>query len=164
MYRGKFAFQNRLGYMQLVVRRKFTIFALFYVVFEDKFQVQALRGGLYSEGRFNGGFCALRFCRAYIWRGLYMEGHIFGIQRYLSTQIIAFAKEAKSKKLLFQELPYHGVNVIFYNQGQVRKSLGSYMYMRVFTVFEQFLCLLTGDFKCHTVPSVPFSFQTLIPA
>ena len=30
------------------------------------------------------------------------------------------------------------------------------MYMRVFTVqFEQFLCLLTGDFKCHTVPSAP---------
>ena len=73
-----------------------------------------------------------------------MEGHIFGIFRYLSTQIIAFAKEAKSKKLLFQELPYHGVNIIFYNQGQVLKSLGSYMYMRVFTVFEQFLCLLTG--------------------
>ena len=71
----------------------------------------------------------------------------------------AFAKEPKSKKLLFQELPYHGVNIIFYNQGQVLKSLGSYMYMR-----EQFLCLLTGDFKCHTVPSAPFSFQTLIPA
>ena len=33
----------------------------------------------------------------------------------------AFAKETKSKKLLFQELPYHGVNIIFYNQGQVLK-------------------------------------------
>ena len=31
-------------------------------------------GGLYSEGRFNGGFFALRFWVAYIWRGLYMEG------------------------------------------------------------------------------------------
>ena len=83
----------------------------------------------------------------------------------MSTQIIAFAKKTKSKKLLFQELPYHGVNIIFYNHGQVLKSLGSlYMYMRVFTVFEQFLCLLTGDFKCHTVPSAPLSFQTLIPA
>ena len=83
----------------------------------------------------------------------------------MSTQIIAFAKETKSKKLLFQELPYHAVNIIFYNHGQVLKSLGSlYMYMRVFTVqFEQFLCLLTGDFKCHTVPSAPLSFQTLIP-
>ena len=39
-------------------------------------------GGLYLEGRFNGGFFALRFWRAYIWRGLYMEGLILGILRY----------------------------------------------------------------------------------
>ena len=36
-------------------------------------------GGLYSEGRFNGGFFAIQFWGAYIWRGLYMEGLIFGI-------------------------------------------------------------------------------------
>ena len=63
--------------------RKFTIFALFYFVFAGKFQVQAPRGGLYSEGRFNGGFFALRFWKAYIWRGLYAEGLIFGILRYI---------------------------------------------------------------------------------
>ena len=38
-------------------------------------------GGLYSEGRFNGGFFALQFRGAYIWRGLYMEELIFGILR-----------------------------------------------------------------------------------
>ena len=80
MYGGKFAFQIRLG--QLVVGRKFTIFALFYFVFEGKFQVQAPPGGLYSEGRLNGGFFGLRFWGADIWRGLYMEGLIFGILRY----------------------------------------------------------------------------------
>ena len=42
-------------------------------------------GGLYSEGRFNGGFFALRFWGAYIWRGFYMEGLIFGILRYMGT-------------------------------------------------------------------------------
>ena len=36
--------------------RKFTIFALFYFVFEGKFRVQAPRGGLYLEGQFIGGF------------------------------------------------------------------------------------------------------------
>ena len=41
-------------------------------------------GGLYSEERFNGGFFVLRFWGAYIWRGLYMEGLIFGILRYIS--------------------------------------------------------------------------------
>ena len=30
-------------------------------------------GGVYSEGRFNGGFFAVRFWGAYIWRGLFSE-------------------------------------------------------------------------------------------
>ena len=39
-------------------------------------------GGLYSEGRLNGGFFTLRFWGAYIWRDLYMEGLIFRMLRY----------------------------------------------------------------------------------
>ena len=34
-------------------------------------------GGLYLEGRFNGGFFALRVLGAYIWRDLYMERAYF---------------------------------------------------------------------------------------
>ena len=54
------------------------MFALFYFVFEGKFQVQAPPGGLYSEGRFNGGFLrydfgGLIFGEAYTWRGLFSE-------------------------------------------------------------------------------------------
>ena len=56
-----------------LVGRKFTVFALFYFVFESNFQVQASRGGLYLEGRFNGGFFASR-----VWGGLYLEGFIHG--------------------------------------------------------------------------------------
>ena len=37
------------------------------------------------EGQFNGGFFALRVWGAYIWRGLYMEGLIFGILRYTKS-------------------------------------------------------------------------------
>ena len=64
--------------------RKFTVFALFYFVFEGYFQGQARRGagGLYLEGKFNGEFFALRGWGAYIWRGLYTEELIFGILRY----------------------------------------------------------------------------------
>ena len=43
----------------LIFGRKFTVFALFYFVFEGKFQVQAPRD-LYSEGQFNGGFFAVQ--------------------------------------------------------------------------------------------------------
>ena len=52
---------------------------LCYFVFEGNFQVQAPMG-LYSEGRFNGGFFC--FCVTSL-GGLYMEGPIFGILRYL---------------------------------------------------------------------------------
>ena len=86
----------KIDWASLIVGSKFTVFALFYFVFEGNFQVQAPPpggGGLYLEGRFNGGFFELRFWGAYIWRGLYMEELIFGILRYstkLSTVILSF--------------------------------------------------------------------------
>ena len=73
MYGGKFAFQNRLGY--LVVGRKFTIFALFYFVFdmfESKFYVQAPRGAYIWRGDLTKGF--LR----YDLEGLIHGGAYFG--------------------------------------------------------------------------------------
>ena len=73
----------KIDWAGLIVGRKFTVFALFFFVFEGNFQVQAPGGGLYLEGRFNAGFFALRVWGAYIWRGLYMEGLIFGILRYI---------------------------------------------------------------------------------
>ena len=50
----------QIDWASLIGGRKFAVFALFYFVFEGNFQVQAPEG-------------------AYIWRGLYMEGLIFGI-------------------------------------------------------------------------------------
>ena len=71
----------KIDWASLIVGRKFTVFALFYSVFEGKFQVQA-PGGLYLEGQFNRGFFALRVWGPYIWRNIYMEGLIFGILQY----------------------------------------------------------------------------------
>ena len=76
MYGGKFAFQNRLGL--LVMGRKFTIFALFYFVFEGKFQVQAPRGAYIwkddlTEVFLRYDFGGLIFGGAYKWRGLFSE-------------------------------------------------------------------------------------------
>ena len=59
----------------LVVGRKFTIFALFYFVFDGKFQVQAPRVAYIRRGDLTEVFFALRF-----WGGL-----IFGILRYYSN-------------------------------------------------------------------------------
>ena len=55
-------------------------------------QVQAL------GGRFNGGFFALPVWGGYIWRGLYMEGLIFGILRY----IIYSKQKIQLKNVSFQ--------------------------------------------------------------
>ena len=56
----------------LVVGRKFTIFALFYLVFEGKFQVQAPRGAYIQRGDLTEGFLrydfgGLLFGGAYFW-------------------------------------------------------------------------------------------------
>ena len=58
--------------------RKFTIFALFYFVFEGKFQVQAPRGAYIRRGDLKEGFLrydfgGLIFGGAYKWRGLFSE-------------------------------------------------------------------------------------------
>ena len=62
----------KIDWAGLTVGSKFTVL-LFYIVI---FQVQApggRGGGLYLEGRFNGGFFALPVWGAYIWRVLFSE-------------------------------------------------------------------------------------------
>ena len=78
----------KIDWPSLIVKRKFTVFALFYFVFKGNFQVQAPPGDLYLEGRFKGGFSALRVWGAYIWRGLYVEGLIFGFYGSLQNQYL----------------------------------------------------------------------------
>ena len=84
----------KIDWASLIVGSKFTVFALFYFVFEGNFPSTSLPragvggGGLYLEGHFNGGFFALPDWGAYIWRELYMEELIFGILRYLLWWLI----------------------------------------------------------------------------
>ena len=55
----------KIDWASLMVGIKFSVFALFYFVFEGNFQVQAL-GGLIFEGAIHGGSFALLVWRAYI--------------------------------------------------------------------------------------------------
>ena len=69
---GKFAFLNRL-------RQPYSckeIYRFCFVFLCSKYKPQ---GGLYLEGRFNGGFFALRVWGAYTWRSLFSE--FYGILR-----------------------------------------------------------------------------------
>ena len=68
----------KIDWTSLIVGRKFTVFALFYFVLEGNFQIQAPRGGLHLEGRFNGGYLRYEFGGlilggAYTWRDLFSE-------------------------------------------------------------------------------------------
>ena len=49
----------KINWASLIVGSKFTVFALFYFVFEGNFPSTSHQGGLYLEGPFNGGFFAL---------------------------------------------------------------------------------------------------------
>ena len=67
----------KIDWASLKVGRKFAVFALFYFVFEGNFPSTNPPGDL-TEGVF-----ALPIWGAYIWRGLYIKGLIFGILRYI---------------------------------------------------------------------------------
>ena len=67
----------KIDWASLTVRSECTVYALFYFVFE----------GLYLEELFNGRLFALPAWGAYIWRGLYMEGLIFGILRSVGSSL-----------------------------------------------------------------------------
>ena len=73
--------------------RKFTIFALFYSVFEGKFQVQASRGAYIRRSDLTEGFShycfgGLIIGGAYTWRGLFSEfyGSYFNVVYSISVK------------------------------------------------------------------------------
>ena len=51
----------KIDWASLINRRKFTVFALFYFVFEGNFQVQAPRGAYIWRGDLTEGFLRYRF-------------------------------------------------------------------------------------------------------
>ena len=68
----------KIDWASLINRRKFTVFALFYFVFEGNFQVEAPPGayiwrGDLTEGVLRYEFGGLIFGGAYTWMGLFSE-------------------------------------------------------------------------------------------
>ena len=51
----------KIDWANLIVGRKFTVFALFYVVFESNFQVQAPGGAYVWRGNLTEGFLRYEF-------------------------------------------------------------------------------------------------------
>ena len=72
----------KIDWASLIVKSKFTVFVLFYFAFEGNFPSTSPPGGLYLEGRFNGGFFALLVWGPYIWRGLFSEFYAISHKRH----------------------------------------------------------------------------------
>ena len=73
----------KIHWASLTNGRKFTVFSLFYFVFEGNFQVQAPQGAYIWRGNLTEGFLRYRFGGlifggAYTWRGLFSE--FYGIK------------------------------------------------------------------------------------
>ena len=63
----------KVDWASLIVGSKFTLFALFYFVFEGNFLNTSPRGAYIWRGDLTEGFLRYRFGGAYIWRGLFSE-------------------------------------------------------------------------------------------
>ena len=63
----------KIDWASLTFGRKFTVFALYFTLYLRAISKYKSPGGLYLEGRFNGGFFALQVWGAYTWRGLFSE-------------------------------------------------------------------------------------------
>ena len=72
----------KIDWASLVVGRKFTVVSLFYFVSEGNFPSTSPGGAYIWRNDLTEGFLRYEFGGAYICRGLYMEGLIFGILRY----------------------------------------------------------------------------------
>ena len=87
----------KIVWASLIVGSEFTGFALFYLIFEDNFQVQAPPGGGgpliwrgdLTEGVLRYEFGGLIFGWAYTWRALFSEfyGMVIGNEPFLRARI-----------------------------------------------------------------------------
>ena len=74
----------KIDWASLIVGSKFTVLLSFTLYLRAIFQVQAPGGLIFGGGDLAEGFCVTGL-GAYFWRGLYTEGVIFGILRYIKS-------------------------------------------------------------------------------
>ena len=77
----------KIDWASFIAGSKFTVFALFYFVFEGNFPSTSPCGAYIWRGDLTEGFFALPVWVVYIWRGLYMEGLTFRILRHTKNTV-----------------------------------------------------------------------------
>ena len=77
----------KIDWASLIAGGKFTIFALFYFVFDSNFPSTSPRGAYIWRGDLAEGFLCYWFGGLIFGGGLHMEGLIFGILQYSASVI-----------------------------------------------------------------------------
>ena len=75
----------KIDWASLTVGRKFTVFALFYYIFEGSFQVQAPGGAYIWRSDLKDGFLRYKFGG-----GLYLEGLIHGEAYFQNFTVLGY--------------------------------------------------------------------------
>ena len=87
----------KIDWASLIVESKFTVFALFYFVFEGSFPSTSPRGAYIWRGNLTEGFFVAPVWGTYIWRGFFSE--FYGIYHSRDNGIlIAILVSTKLKK------------------------------------------------------------------
>ena len=87
----------KIDWASLIVESKFTVFALFYFVFEGSFPSTSPRGAYIWRGNLTEGFSVAPVWGTYIWRGFFSE--FYGIYHSRHNGIlIAILVSTKLKK------------------------------------------------------------------
>ena len=94
----------KIDWASLIVGSKFTVFALFYFVFEGNFSSTSPRGAYIWRGDLTESFLRYRIGRpifggAYTWRGLFSE--FYGIYSCLLSHDMAFQSCSFAEVLMF---------------------------------------------------------------
>ena len=90
----------KIDWASVIFGSKFTILALFYFVFEGIFPSISPPGAYIWRGDLTQGFFALLVWGAYISKGLYMEGLIFGILWYIKNPFSSISKHFHNRHCL----------------------------------------------------------------
>ena len=92
----------KIAWASLIVASKFTVFALFYFVFQGNFPSASPRGAYIWNGDLTEGFLCYRFGElifgeAYTWRGLFSE--FYGINIFSLLSLIQTIQELQNDQM-----------------------------------------------------------------
>ena len=86
----------KIDWASLIVERKFTVFALFYFVFEGNFQVQAPRGAYIWRGNLKNSFLRYEFGGAYFRNFTVADEHVSENERRIFVDPLQSPRSAIS--------------------------------------------------------------------